>query len=30
LDAELPIASFLKSTLIGGRPVNAAVLAASV
>ena len=26
LDAEPPIASFLKSMLIGGGPVNAAVL----
>jgi len=26
LDAEPPIASFLKSTLIGGGPVNAVVL----
>ena len=26
LDAEPPIASFLKSMLVGGGPVNAAVL----
>jgi hypothetical protein len=30
LDAEPPIASFLKSMLIGGGPVNANVLASGI